>query len=203
MTPAYLFPSKYSGKQAASGGALHVATSLDGNPNFTTPPILPATVKTQATGFNDSVANAQNGTPADTLDKNNKRGALIATLDQLASYVELTAAGDAAKIISSGFNLSSNTRTALVPGMTSILSVNNVASTKLGLDLQVADNAWAYVVEYTALPSGAKLTATFTNPHDVTLTGLTPGTNYSIRGQVMGSGNQITEWSDAVQHMAT
>jgi hypothetical protein len=43
----------------------------------------------------------------------------------------------------------------------------------------------------------------FTNAHDVTLTGLTPGTMYSMRVQVMGSGNQVTEWSNTVQQMAT
>lgn len=195
----------YAGKTDGQLGdaALHVATSLDGNPNFTTPPVTPAALTTQATGFNAAVAACVNGTPAQTLDKNTKRDALIAALDQLASYVELTAANDPAKIISSGFNLTSNTRTALAPGMTSILSVTNVASGKLGLELQVADNAWAYVVEYTALPNGAKQTQTFTNPHEATLTGLTPGTMYSLRVQVMGSGNQITEWCDTVQHMAT
>jgi len=58
-------------------------------------------------------------------------------------------------------------------------------------------------VEYTAQPNGAKQTQTFTNPHDVTLTGLTAGTMYAIRVQVMGSGNQVTEWCDTVSHMAT
>jgi len=183
--------------------ALHVATSLTGNVNFTTPPITPAALTTQATAFNTAVAKSLNGTPADTLDKTNKHDALIASLNQLATYVDLIANGDAAIILSSGFNLASTSRTTAVPGTTSILSVTNVASGKLGLELQVADNAWAYIVEYTALPSGAKLTATFTNPHDVTLTGLTAGTNYSIRVQVMGSGNQVTEWCDPVQHMAT
>jgi hypothetical protein len=144
-----------------------------------------------------------NGTPAQTLAKNTLRTALIATLDQLATYVELTAANDAQKIISSGFNLANTTRTAQVPGMTSIMSVTNVASGKRGLELQVADNAWAYIVEYTALPSGTVKTATFTNSHDATLLGLTPGTMYSMRVQVMGSGNQVTEWSNTVQQMAT
>jgi hypothetical protein len=144
-----------------------------------------------------------NGTQADTMAKNTLRTALIATLDQQATYVELTANGDAQKIISSGFNLASTTRTAQVPGMTSIMSVTNVASGKLGLELQVADNAWAYIVEYTALPAGAVKTATFTNAHDVTLTGLTSATMYSMRVQVMGSGNQVTEWSNTVQQMAT
>ena len=183
--------------------ALHVATDLTGNANFTTPPVTPAALTTQATGFNTAVSACVNGTLAQTLTKNTLRAALVATLDQLATYVELTANNDPQKIVSSGFNLNSGTRTAQVPGMTSIMSVTNVASGKLGLDLQVADNAWAYVVEYTALPNGAVKTATFTNAHDVTLTGLTPATMYSLRVQVMGSGNQVTEWSNTVQQMAT
>jgi hypothetical protein len=183
--------------------ALHVATSLTGNANFTTPPVTPAALTTQATGFNTAVSACVNGTPAQTLTKNTLRAALVATLDQLAAYVELTANNDPQKIISSGFNLASTTRTAQVPGMTSIMSVTNVASGKLGLELEVADNAWAYVVEYTALPNGAVKTATFTNAHEVTLTGLAPGTTYSMRVQVMGSGNQVTEWSNTVQQMAT
>ena len=75
--------------------------------------------------------------------------------------------------------------------------------TKLGLNLNVAANAWAYIVEYTALPNGAVKTAVFTNPHDATLLGLTPGTIYSIRAQVMGVGNQLTKWSNTIQQMAT
>ena len=183
--------------------ALHVATDLTGNANFTTPPVTPAALTTQAGNFNTAVSACVNGTPTNTLTKNTLRAALIATLDLLATYVELTANNDPQKIISSGFNLNSGTRTAQVPGMTSIMSVTNVASGKLGLELQVTDNAWAYVVEYTALPNGAVKTATFTNAHDVTLTGLTPATMYSLRVQVMGSGNQVTEWSNTVQQMAT
>jgi hypothetical protein len=195
----------YSGKQDGQLGdfALHIATSLTGNANFTTPPLTPAALTTQANGFNTAVSACVDGTQADTLTKNTLKTALIATLDQLANYVELTANNDPQKIVSSGFSLASTTRTPQVPGMTSILSATNVASGKLGLELQVADNAWAYIVEYTALPNGAVKTATFTNAHDVVLTGLTPGTMYSMRVQVMGSGNQVTEWSNTVQQMAT
>ena len=194
------YSSKTDGQLGDFG--LHIATSLTGNANFATPPMPPAALTTQANGFNTSVA-ALNGTQANTITKNNLRTSLLGSLDQLATYVELTANGDAGKIVSSGFTLASTTRTPQVPGTSGILSVTNVASGKLALELSVADNAWAYIVEYTALPNGAKLTATFTNPRDVTLTGLTPGTMYSFRVQVMGSGNQASEWSDTVQHMAT
>jgi len=195
----------YSGKTDGQLGdfALHVATDLTGNANFTTPPVTPAALTTQATGFNTAVSACVNGTPAQTLTKNTLRAALIATLDQMAVYVELTANNDPQKIVSSGFNLANPSRTTQVPGMTSIMSVTNVASDKLGLELEVADNAWAYIVEYTAQPGGATKTATFTNPHGATLTGLVSATMYSLRVQVMGSGNQVTEWSNTVQQMAT
>jgi hypothetical protein len=183
--------------------ALHIATSLTGNANFTTPPITPANLTTQANGFITSVAAAVNGTPAQTLAKKTLRAALIASLDTLTTYVELTANNDPQKILSSGFDLASTARNAAVPGMTTILSVTNTASGKLGLELQPADNAWCYIVEYTALPNGAVKTITFTNAHDAVLTGLTSGTMYSMRVLVMGSGNQVTNWCDAVQHMAT
>ena len=182
---------------------LHISTSLVGNPNFTTPPVTPVVLAGQATAFNTAVAACVNGTQAQTLDKKLKRAALIASLDQLASYVDLTAVNDAQKILSSGFNLANHTHTPLVPGMTSILSVTNVASGKLDLELAVADNAWVYIVEYTDLTTNAVKTQQFTDPHNALLLGLASGHNYSIRVQVMGSGNQTTEFCDAVVHMST
>ena len=182
---------------------LHIGTKMTGNANFPTPPFTMASLITATNNFMAGAAACVNGTPADTLNKNNLRAALIALLNQLATYVELTANNDAAKILSSGFSLASTSRTPVAPGMTSISSVTNVASGKLGLALAVADNAWVYVVEYTDLTTNVVKTQQFTDPHDVVLVGLASGHNYSIRAQVMGSGNQTTEWCDAVQHMAT
>jgi len=42
----------------------------------------------------------------------------------------------------------------------------------------------------------------FTDPRNVTLVNLTPGTMYNIRVRVHGSSNQISDWSDPVSHMA-
>jgi hypothetical protein len=181
-----------------------VAVSLTGNGSFTTPPITPAALTTQANGFITSVAACLNGSPANTLAKNTLRAALLGSLDTLATYVDLTSANDAQKIVSAGFDLANTAaRTPAAPGATAIVSIANTASGKLELELQAADNAWCYIVEYTATPGGTAKTATFTNARDAELTGLASGTMYSIRAQVMGSGNQVTDWSDAVQHMAT
>jgi hypothetical protein len=182
---------------------LHIGTKMTGNTNFTTPPFPIPSLITATNNFNTSVAACVNGTPLDTVNKLNLATALLALLNQLATYVELTANNDPAKILSSGFSLASTSRTPLAPGMTSISAVTNVASGKLGLAVAVADNAWAYIVEYTNLTTNAVKTLVFTDPHGMVLTGLTPGVNYSIRVQVMGSGNQTTEFCDAVTHMAT
>jgi len=44
---------------------------------------------------------------------------------------------------------------------------------------------------------------TFTDPHDIVLLNLVPGTTYGIRVRVLGAGNQRSEWSEPVSHMAT
>jgi hypothetical protein len=166
--------------------------------------MTPAALTAQGNAFIASVAACLNGSQAQTLAKKTMRTGLLGSLDTLATYVDLTAANDPQKIVSSGFELAdTSARTRSAPGATTILSITNTASGKLGIELQLADNAWCYIVEYTALPNGAVKTFTFTNVRGVELTGLTAGTMYSIRVMVMGSGNQVTDWCDAVQHMAT
>ncbi len=53
--------------------------------------------------FIASVAACVNGSPAQTLAKNTLRTGLLGSLDTLATYVDLTAANDPQKIVSSGF----------------------------------------------------------------------------------------------------
>ena len=196
----------YHGLSDAQFGdfGLHIANALAGNATFPTPPTTAAALTTQTDAYITAVAACLHGTPSDTLAKNTQRTALITTLDTLATYVELTANNDPAKILSAGFSLQSPaTHNPAVPEPSSILAVTNEASGKLRVNLAVGKNAWAYFVEYTAVPGGTPKLAGFTNPHDAVLAGLTPGTNYSLRVQVMGSANQTTDWSDAVQHMST
>jgi hypothetical protein len=119
----------------------------------------------------------------------------------LADYVELTSQNNQTKLLSSGFSLASTPRIQAQVGTTAILSVSNVATTKL--ELQVADNAWCYIVQTSTAPNVWVTGATFTNPHDAVLTDLTLGTTYAIRVCAMGSGNQQSKWPDVVNHMST
>jgi hypothetical protein len=204
--PKYHLLRNYAEKSDADLGdfALNVSVKFTGNAALPDPPTSPASLKTQANAFIALIATALKGTTADTLNKDIARAALIATLDALASYVEMEAQNDPTVMMSSGFDLANPARPASVPpGNTSILSVTNLASGKFDLELLVAKNAWCYVVECIAQPSGPTLTMTFTAPHDAVFTGLIAGTLYQIRAKVMGSGNQETQWCEMVTHMAT
>ena len=183
---------------------LHVATCMTGNPTYTLPPVTPDILRTKATEFETAVGACEDGTKQDTEHKNVLRADLISTLDILADYVELTAQGDREKLLSSGFEVATKASNTPAPvGTTAILGVTNVASTKLGLDLQVADNAWGYETEVSSVPGVWVRKDTFTDPHNVVLTDLVPGTVYAIRARALGSKNQRSEWCAPVSQMAT
>jgi hypothetical protein len=182
---------------------LHIGTCMTGNANFTTPPVTGAALTGLGNTYITTLAAAVDGNKLATANKLAAQSALLAALDQTADYVELTSQNNQAKLLSSGFTLASTSHAQAQVGTTGILSVSNLATTKLELELQVADNAWCYVVQISTAPNVWTTAGVFTNPHDVVLTGLTPGTTYAIRVCAMGSGNQQSEWSDVVNHMST
>jgi hypothetical protein len=183
--------------------ALHVAAQMDGNVNFTNPPVTPADLKTAANNFIAAVAVCDDGTTQDTLHKKTLRTALIAMLDRLAGYVELTANNDPEIMKSSGFNLASTTAAKPAPvGTVAITSVTNPASGSLNLGLDMGTNVWGIEVQVSTAPNVWTPAGYYTDPRNVTMTNLTPGTMYSIRARVHGSFNQVSDWSDTVNHMA-
>ena len=192
------------GDTALGNFAPHVATEMDGNPNFTNPPVKPSDLLAAGNGLLTAVAVCQDGTKQDTIHKNNLRAALIALLDQLLTYVELTAKNDPAVLASSGFNLAnsgSGTKPAPV-GTVAITAVTNAGTGSLNLTLDIGPNVWAFEVQVSTAPNVWVAAGYFTDPRNVTLVNLTPGTMYIIRVRVHGSSNQISDWSDPVSHMA-
>jgi len=205
MAKSYILRNYGRKKDAALGDfTLHVADSLDGNPVFTTPTITPAILRTKAAAFATAVSVCEDGTTQDTEHKNVLRNDLIATLDDEANYVELIAKGNREQLLSSGYEVATAGGTSPVPvGTTAILSINNLTSGKMELELQVADNAWAYELEVSSAPGVWVHNKTITDPHDAVLENLTPGTLYAIRARALGSKNQTSVWCEPVSHMAT
>jgi len=195
----------YSQKSDAGLGdfSLHVGEEMDGNINFKTPTVAPADLKTAGNNFIAAVAVCEDGTSQDTLHKNVLRAALIALLDQLAKYVELTANNDPEILTSSGFTLADPNIAKPAPvGTVAINAVTNAGGGSLNLDLNVGPNVWGFEVQVSTSPNVWVAAGYFTDPRNVTLTNLTPGTLYAIHARVHGSLNQISDWSDPVSHMA-
>ena len=116
---------------------LSIKTALTGNADFTTPsPTLTAfgtlitTAQTSLTTMDNAVSAAKQA----TVDKDNAMAALLAGVDQLATYVQLTSLGDKAKILSAGFAVRADRTPAGVP--TQVLSLAITAGDNAGeLDL--------------------------------------------------------------------
>jgi hypothetical protein len=196
----------HQGDTQLGNTALHVSASLDGNPNFKTAPpapISPGDLATQAKQFLDAVAVCEDGTTQDTLHKNNLRAALTGKLDALIIYIEANANNDPEVMASTGFRLANAAGGAPAPvGTVSISSVTNSAAGCLLLSLIIGANVWGFEMQVsTAL--GVWVPAGYcTDPRNVVIKNLTPGTLYAIRVRVHGSRNQVSEWSDSVSHMA-
>ena len=79
----------------------------------------------------------------------------------------------------------------------------NVASTKLGLDLDVQGSVWSVPVQMMTAPNVWVTLGVFTDLNDVVLTNLVPGTVYTLRACAMAAGNQQSEWCTPVSHMST
>lgn len=183
---------------------LHIVTCLTGNSDFETPAVPLNTLKLATTDFQDAAGRTLDGTTADTEQKKELRATLLALLNQQADYVEKQANYNPALMRSTGYNLTVDSKAArLVPGSSAILSAKNEVTTKIRLELKVADNAWSYLI-YVRVGTGAwQLWQVFSDPHDVVVAGLVPGTMYDFRVQVLGSKNQLSDFSDSLSHMAT
>jgi hypothetical protein len=204
MTKYYLLRSFHTQKDGILGEtALHVAGEMTGNPNFKTPTITPADLTTAANAFIVAVGVCVDGTTQDTLHKNALKAALIAMLDTLADYVEANSNNNPEVMASSGFTLADTGKTTPAPvGTVTINSVTNSAAGCLNLDLACGPNVWGFEEQVSSAPNVWVAAGYFTDPRNVTPSKLTAGTMYGIRVCVHGSLNQVSDWSDLVNHMA-
>jgi hypothetical protein len=183
--------------------SLHVAGKMTGNPNFTKPDVDPALLTTTANQLLAATVTAIDGSAEDTAHKNGLEGIVRGQLDTEANYVENIAQNNPEVILSSGFDLANQTHSpALVTG-SSITGVNNPGPTKLGVEVTIDPNAWGYEFQASIVANVWVHWETFTDPYDMVLLNMVSGQLYGLRVRVLGVGNQRSEWSEPVSHMAT
>jgi hypothetical protein len=107
-------------------------------------------------------------------------------------------------LASSGYNLASNSPVKPAPVATvAITGMTNLGGGSLNLDLDMGPNVWGVEAQVSTSTGTWVPAGYFTDPRNVTPSGLTPGMTYSIRVCVHGSLNQVSIWSDPVGHMVT
>ena len=124
-------------------------------------------------------------------------------MDTQANYVENIAQNNAEIILSSGFDLANQSHTPAVVTGSAIKGVTNAAPNKLGIEVEIDPNAWGYEIQVSTAAGVWVHWETFTDPNDIELLNLVSGQLYGLRVRVLGVGNQRSEWSEPVSHMAT
>ena len=184
--------------------ALGVGGNLSSKPVFTGPKITGAALVAKAKEFSVALSHCGVGSSFDRAHKRAIRADLIALLDLNAGGVEDIAQGNVEILLASGFHLTRPDHPGRVPvGTAAIISLTNVASTRLGLNLAITGNVWAVVVERQNADGTWTQVATFTDLRDTVLGNLKPGSQNTFRVCAMAAGNQASEWSPPISSICT
>ena len=136
--------------------AQNIVSKMTNNANFTNPTPSLATLQAAISAYADALVASNDGSKADTANKNAQRVALESYLSALAAYVNSTAAGDLVKLDSSGFALSK------LPSPVGILDAPATLTVDYGKNpgevniiIGTVERASGYIVLYTPLPAPA------------------------------------------------
>ncbi|TWI80570.1 hypothetical protein IQ13_3249 [Lacibacter cauensis] len=179
-----------------------IISNMTGNANFPTPTPSLAALETAADNYSSALVKALTGNRADVADKNAKRAELENVLRSLCTYVNLTANGDAAMILSSGFDISKDPQPVVLTRPENLRVDNGAAPGTLLVSVKAVKGAHAYFHEYTTdatMAPGSWVSTTGTTSR-MQFTNLQPGTVYYCRVGAIGTNNQLL-YSDAVSRM--
>jgi hypothetical protein len=196
---------KFTLKGVPDGDAIQTCSdlkvALTTNANFPAPPITPIVFGSLITAAQTALTASDNAAAASkqaTTNKDTAIAAMAAAAMQLVGYVDLTANGDEAKILSAGLSVRAARTPQAVPGLVQNLSVTT------------SDNAGALDVHWDSLP-GAKsfevqtsadpftptswVTADTLTNSKTTLAGFTSGAKIWVRARGINSAGKGA-WSD-------
>jgi hypothetical protein len=180
---------------------------LYATPNFPAVPVTQAVLEAAVTAFADARAAQKQGGTLATAVKNNRREELIALLQQLAFYVQVTSANDLAILLSSGFEPVSTNRTQTQLDTPAVIRITSGMSGQLLATLSAVKNSRCVELQMAEIkPDGSPATFTsvglFTNSRNIPADNLVPGKLYAFQGRAIGGLTGYSDWSDVVTHRA-
>jgi hypothetical protein len=183
--------------------AANVVLKMTGNAAFPAPPVPPANLGTVRTAFHNAVlAAAQGGTQLLAV-RDETRLALDIALRQVGAYVQSVAGQTLSVLLTSGFETVSINRAQFPLDIPVIIAIDNSMSTQFTLKLQPVANAKTYQVQKCVTGSAWQEAGFSTQARSVLVTGLTPGTIYSLQARAIGGSTGSSGWSIPGSCMAT
>jgi hypothetical protein len=179
-----------------------ILSSLTGNANFPTPTPTLAALQTAFDVFQAALVKAGTGNRVDIAEKNEAREVLVNLLRLLCAYVNLTANGNRAMLLSSGFNISKDREPSIITKPENLKIENGLSSGELLLSVSAVKGAYAYLHEYTtdATLAPQSWVSSTTTASKALLDNLQPGTLYYCRVGAVGANGQLL-YSDAASRM--
>lgn len=176
------------------------SAAMTGNANFTTPLPTATALTTATTNVSNALAAlaaARTAVATAMTNKETTRDALEALLTQRGSYVELTSAGDEAKIESAGFSVRGTPApVGPLPAPGNLVSTTGDTEGEIDLAWNPVRGAGSYeVVCMINTPPGAWQPVQTVTASRLAATGLTPGTVYAFRVRAVGAAGPGA-WSD-------
>ena len=184
--------------------------AMVGNANFTTPspavPVFDGALTAYGAKL-DAIAAAETALATLRAEKDAARAALETQINGRANYVELTAAGDEAKIRSAGFEVradGSATTSLEQPG--NLIAAMAPNAGEISITCDAVDKAKSYIIDvrdYTETgPPTEWRQAKVASRSAATVTGLGSGKKYAFRIRALGPNDLESPWSDEAVCMA-
>ena len=172
--------------------------SLKNNANYPDPTPTLAVVQTAFDAYKVATAEAAQGGVNNTANRNAKRAELVALLRQLASYVNASANGDLAKLLTSGFPVQKPSRTPigpLPPPAAPVLTQGSVSGTiTVAAPPVYGASSYNWSVALQTAPD-VDVQKAQTTAARAEFSGLTPGQIYLVALNAVGSAG-VSDWSD-------
>ena len=193
--------AKYGPLQLA-GFAENIATKMALIAFFATPDPPLADILAAATALRlKEEATGQGGTQT-TGERDDAFDALEGLLRELAAYVEDKAKNDRDLMLSTGFEVTTATRSTPAILTPTILAIENPASGKLQFKVQSC-GARAYELWGRTGTDAFAHFLSFTDARNPVVPNLVPGALYDWKVRALYGNNIYSDWSDVISHRAT